>query len=190
MKLRFPVRIIRTKNLTALREGAERAAGLAGAAGLAAELESAENTIEEYKADARKMAGAVQQLSTDNRELRTEMAVTAQENSELGQLVQLLLGACEYLNTAAHGPVSVLLRDGRVHSVHRDQQAAMDEVPLGPGESWVQARPDDLANGWRVRTERLQELPLPPKAAEIEVLLERLERPAVEKLRNAQEVAT
>ncbi|WP_435059531.1 hypothetical protein [Streptomyces sp. bgisy060] len=170
------IRMIRTKTLRALKEGAELASVLE------ADLELAENAIEGFKADAAADAGLRQQLVTDLGEVRTELVAAESRNADLHRLVELLVGATKYAFDAADAPTEVVLHEGRVCSAHRDRKSAQAATPY-PDGNWVPSQtPDPDPLGWKIQTAPLPPLAAPASAGEIEALMERLERPALEQL--------
>ena len=170
------IRMIRTKNLRALQEGAELASVLE------ADLENAEAAVEAYKKDAAADAGLRQQLVTDLGEVRTELVAAESRNTDLVRLVELLLGAVQYAVDAAEAPTEVVLHEGRVHSAHRDRKSAQAVTPYPDGNWRPTPTPDPNPLGWKIQTAPLPKLPAPASADEIEALLDRLERPALEQL--------
>lgn len=173
------IRMIRTKNLRALQEGAELASVLE------ADLELAENAIEAFKTDAAADVRLRQQLVTDLGEVRTELVAAESRNTDLVRLVELLLGAVQYVVDAAEAPTEVVLHKGKVHSAHRDRKSAQAATPY-PDGNWVPSQsPDPDPLGWKIQTAPLPKLPAPASADEIEALLDRLERPALEQLAEA-----
>lgn len=176
------IRMIRTKTLRALQEGAEVASVLE------ADLENAEAAVEAYKKDAAADAGLRQQLVTDLGEVRTELVAAESRNTDLVRLVELLLGAVKYAVDAAEAPTEVVLHEGRVRSAHRDRKSAQAATPY-PDGNWVPSQtPDPNPLGWKIQTAPLPPLPAPASADEIEALMERLERPALEQLDEAREL--
>lgn len=172
------IRMIRTKNLRALQEGAELASVLE------ADLELAEHAIEAFKADAAADARLRQQLVTDLGEVRTELVAAEARNADLARLVELLLGAVKYAFDAADAPVDVALHEGRVHSAHRDRQSAQAATPFTDDGRWP-PMPDPDPLGWKIQRATPPPLSAPAGADQIEALLERLERPALEQLAEA-----
>ncbi|MGW0999235.1 hypothetical protein ACWD5V_39410 [Streptomyces sp. NPDC002523] len=176
------IRMIRTKTLRALQEGAELASVLE------ADLELAEHAIEGFKADAAADAGLRQQLVTDLGEVRTELVASESRNADLHRLVELLVGATKYAFDAADAPTEVVLHEGRVRSAHRDRKSAQAATPY-PDGNWVPSQtPDPDPLGWKIQTAPLPPLAAPGTAGEIEALMERLERPALEQLDEAREL--
>ncbi|GAA5082976.1 hypothetical protein [Streptomyces similanensis] len=173
------IRMIRTKNLRALEQGAELASALE------ADLELAENAIEGFKEDAAANAGLRQQLVTDLGEVRTELVASESRNTALHRLVALLVGAVKYAFDAADAPIDVVLHEGKVRSAHRDRASAQAATPF-PDGGWVPAQdPDPDPLGWKIQRTTPPPLPAPADADEIEALLKRTERPALEQLAEA-----
>lgn len=178
------IRMIRTKNLRALQEGAELASVLE------ADLELAENAIEGFKTDAAADAGLRQQLVTDLGEVRTELVASESRGADLHRLVELLVGATKYAFDAADAPIDVVLHEGKVRSSHRDRASAQAATPF-PDGGWVPAQdPDPDPLGWKIQRTTPPPLAAPGTAGEIEALMERLERPALEQLDEARELET
>lgn len=174
------IRMIRTKNLRALQEGAELASVME------ADLETAEAAVEAYKKDAAADAGLRQQLVTDLGEVRTELVAAESRNTDLFRLVELLLGATKYAFDAADAPLDVVVHEGKVRSSHRDRQSAQAATPF-PDGGWVPAQdPDPDPLGWKIQRTTPPPLAAPDTAGEIEALMERLERPALEQLDEAK----
>lgn len=145
------IRMIRTKTLRALTEGAELARTLH------ADLETAEATLQAVES----------------------------RNAELARLVELLVDAVTYAFDAAEAPLDVVLHEGRVHSVHRDRQAAKHATPYGDHAilTPTPAPADDPEPlGWKIHPATPPPLPAPKGADEIEALLKRVELPAPERL--------
>ncbi|MEU5163370.1 hypothetical protein AB0G74_27690 [Streptomyces sp. NPDC020875] len=172
MKLRLPVLMIRTTSLSALRDGTARAAVLR------TDLDTAEAAIEACRADLIGQDGVRQRLAGELAELRSELESARARTDGLTRLAALVLAALEETRLAAEAPVSVLLHDGMVQSVHRDPKSAMVAAPL-PWADWVEPGqgPDGPAEGWKVCTRKLPPLPAPDTADEMEALLEWLKAP-------------
>lgn len=180
------IRLIRTKHLKALRLTiAALEEGVELASVLEANLEDAEAAIEAYKKDADADAGLRQQLVTDLGEVRTELVAAESRNADLVRLVELLLGAVKYAVDAAEAPVEVVLHKGRVHSVHRDRKSAQAVTPYPVGSWGPTPDPDPDPLGWKIQRAPRPQLSAPDSAGEIEALLDRLERPALEQLAEA-----
>ncbi|MFF3843427.1 hypothetical protein [Streptomyces sp. NPDC001930] len=173
------IRMIRTVNLRALQEGAELAADLE------ADLEIAEAAVEAHKKDAAADAGLRQQLVTDLGEVRTELVAAESRESDLLRLLNLLLAATKYAFDAADAPLHLVLHEGRVHSTHRDRKAAEAVTPYADCEWVPMSKPNPNPFGWKIHRAAPPALPSPEGAGEIEALMERLERPALEQLGEA-----
>lgn len=174
------IRMIRTKNLKALREGAELASVLEK------DLESAESTAESYRLDLSTQDEKNGRLEEELDEVRTELAATEIRSSDLATLANLLFETTADAFRAAEAPVEVVLRDGQLQSLHRERQAAQDSTPFS---TW-KATPEgaDPVEGWHIRTAHLPRLETPAAAPAIEMLLKRVERPAPERIAEADRV--
>ncbi|MYX18435.1 hypothetical protein GTY67_34365 [Streptomyces sp. SID8374] len=173
------IRMIRTKNLRALQEGAELASVLE------ADLETAETTIEAGKENQARDAEQLQKLSGEARDLRVELVAAESRNKDFARLVELLGRATQYAFDAADAPVHVVQHEGRARSAHRDGASARAATPY-PDDNWVTSLdPDSDPLGWRITATTPPPLAPPECAGEIEALLERLERPALEQLAEA-----
>lgn len=142
-------------------------------------------TITRLRAAAAADAGLRQQLVTDLGEIRTELVAAEARNTDLVRLVELLLAAVKYAVDAAEAPTEVVLHEGRVHSAHRDRKSAQAATPYPDGDWKPAPTPDPNPLGWKIQTAPLPPLPAPASADEIEALLERTERPALEQLAEA-----
>ncbi|SEE59161.1 hypothetical protein SAMN04490357_7683 [Streptomyces misionensis] len=153
------IRMIRTKTLRALKEGAELASVLE------TDLETSEATTES---------------------LRTELVAAEARNTDLHRLVELLVGATKYAFDAADAPIDVVLHEGKVRSAHRDRASAQAATPH-PDATWKPTPdPDPDPLGWKIYQTTPPPLAAPPTAGEIDALLERLERPALEQIETAK----
>ncbi|MFJ4343213.1 hypothetical protein [Streptomyces sp. NPDC088915] len=171
------IRIVRTEHLQALQSG------VAMASVLEDDLEKAEVVIEAYKKGAAGEAALRRKLVGEVRDLQVELTAAETLSADLARLVELLLGAVKIATDAADAPLSVVVHKGRVQSTHRDLASAKASTPFG-NSGWLQGEnPDPL--GWRISTAVLPPLPVPASAGEIEDLLERVERPALEQLTEA-----
>ncbi|MFF9638759.1 hypothetical protein ACF1D2_29795 [Streptomyces bacillaris] len=173
------IRMIRTKNLRALKEGAELASALE------ADLETAETLVEALRKDQDETGGQLQTLSGEVRDLRVELVAAETRSQDFARLVELLGRATQYAFDAADAPVHVVQHEGRARSAHRDSTSARAATPY-PDATWVRSPdPEAAPLGWRIT--ELTPAPLAPPAGvdEIEALMERLERPALEQLAEA-----
>lgn len=162
------IRIVRTTTLQALQEGAELASVLQD------DLTAAEQAVEQHESDLA--------------EVRVELTAAECRNTDLEQLVTLLLGAVTYAVTAADAPLDVVLHEGRVLSTHRDRKAAEAATPYADS-NWVPVQdPDPNPLGWKINRARPPQLAAPDSIDQIEALLERLERPASEQLAETQDL--
>lgn len=169
------IRMIRTTTLRALQEGAELASVLEE------DLANTEVALAAYKADQDDDMTQLQQLAYDLGEVRTQLVAAEARNNDFARLTTLLVDATRYAFDAADAPVDVVLHKGRVHSVHRDRQAAVDAVPLTNKRMYPLTDPDPDPFGWKVQTASRATLPSPERADEITALLERVERPATDR---------
>jgi hypothetical protein len=169
------IRMIRTKNLRALQEGAELASVLE------ADLENAEAAVAAFQADQADDMKQLQKQVTEVSDLRVALVAAESRNTDMHRLVELLLAATKYAFDAADSPVHVVLHEGRVRSAHRDGTSARAATPY-PDSNWVTSqRPDPDPLGWKIQQAPLPQLSAPESAKEIEALLERLERPATDR---------
>ncbi|MEU2076630.1 hypothetical protein [Streptomyces sp. NPDC013489] len=177
------IRIIRTKTLKALQNDAAFASY---ADGLAADLELAQEAVEAYKEDQADDVEQLQKLSGEARDLRVELVAAESRNTDFARLAELLLAATEYVVKAAEAPLDVVLHDGRLHGVYRDRASAMAAAGYPDSRDWSPApEPDTTVEGWKIRNTPVPQLAAPAGADEIEALLQRLERPALEQLAEA-----
>lgn len=176
------IRIIRTQTLRALQEGAELASVLE------TDLEAAEARVAAFEADQADDVEQLQKLSGEVSDLRVELVAAESRGLDLHRLVELLIGATKYAFDAADAPVHVVQHGGRVRSAHRDGKSARAATPY-PDDNWLTSRtPDPDPMGWKITVPTPPPLPAPDSASEIEFLLERLERPALEQLDEAREL--
>ncbi|OKJ46854.1 hypothetical protein [Streptomyces sp. CB02115] len=177
------IRMIRTKNLRALQEGAELASVLE------ADLENAEAAVAALEADQAEDMEQLQKLVTEVRDLRVELAAAETRGFDMHRLIELLLRATKYAFDAADAPLDVVMHQGNVHSTHRDRKAALAATPYPDGVWLPCPNPDDTDPlGWKIKQATPTPLPAPASASEIEALLQRVERPALEQLDEAQEL--
>ncbi|MYR41243.1 hypothetical protein [Streptomyces sp. SID5910] len=177
------IRMIRTKNLRALQEGAELASALE------ADLENAEAAVAAFEADQADDVEQLQRLSSEAHDLRVELEAAETRGSDMHRLIELLLTATKYAFDAADAPLDVVMHQGNVHSTHRDRKAALAATPFPDGVWLPCPTPDDTDPlGWKIKQATPTPLPSPANASEIEFLLERLERPALEQLDEAREL--
>ncbi|MEF3117574.1 hypothetical protein [Streptomyces chrestomyceticus] len=118
-------------------------------------------------------------------QLNTDLDRAAIEVRELRRIRVLLEGALGHYIDAAEQPVHILVRDSRLHSIHRSKKAAGQAVrqadPSVPDlMTWTSRPGADPATGWWHAAPALPPLPLPPQAAAIEAYYRALEtrRPA------------
>lgn len=177
------IRMIRTKNLRALQEGAELASALQ------TDLENAEAAVAAFEADQAEDVEQLQKLSGEVRDLRVELVAAESRDSDMSRLIKLLLHATTYAFNAADAPLDVVMHQGNVHSTHRDRKAALAATPFPDGVWLPTPDPDDTDPlGWKIKRAAPTPLPSPASASEIETLLQRLERPALEQLDEAREL--
>ncbi|WP_415962004.1 hypothetical protein [Streptomyces sp. 021-4] len=177
------IRMIRTKNLRALQEGAELASVLE------ADLETAETAIETGKKTQARDAERLQKLSGEACDLQVELVAAETRSSDMNRLIELLLRATQYAFDAADAPLDVVMHHGNVHSTHRDREAALAATPYPDGVWLPCPNPDDTdPMGWKIKQATPTPLAPPAGAGEIEALLERLERPALEQLAEADRI--
>ncbi|WP_331721762.1 hypothetical protein OG596_38780 (plasmid) [Streptomyces sp. NBC_01102] len=177
------IRMIRTKTLRALQEGAELASALE------ADLENAEAAVAAFETDQADDMEELQKLVTEVRDLRVELVAAETRGSDMHRLIELLLNATKYAFDAADAPLDVVMHQGNVHSAHRDRKAALAATPFPDGVWLPTPDPDDTdPMGWKIKQAAPTPLPAPASASEIEALLQRLERPALEQLDEAREL--
>ncbi|MGW1226620.1 hypothetical protein [Streptomyces sp. NPDC002530] len=92
------IRLIRTKNLRALQEGAELASVLE------TDLEKAEAAVAAFRDDQSEDVGQLQKLYGEVHDLRAELAAAESRDSDMHRLVELLLNATKYAFDAADAP--------------------------------------------------------------------------------------
>ncbi|MFH8642267.1 hypothetical protein [Streptomyces goshikiensis] len=173
------IRMIRTKNLRALQEGA------ALASVLEEQLEEAEGAVEAFRGDLDTQDERNRDLEEELGGLRTELVAAGTRNEDFVRLTVLLFRALDYAGEKAEAPLDVVLRDGRVQGVYRDRAAAMASTPCGD-RGWgpiPDPAPEPL--GWAIERATPPRLAAPPDAQEIEDLLERVERPTADQLAEA-----
>ncbi|TSB32379.1 hypothetical protein [Streptomyces benahoarensis] len=105
-------------------------------------------------------------------ELATDLTQVVAEAAKLRTVEKQLLDVIDYYFTAAEAPVEVLVRDGRVHGVHRSREAAeaaarAADPSIGEGP-WRPTPADrDRRVGWIAGTFQLPETENPPHFEEL-----------------------
>ncbi|MEU8434529.1 hypothetical protein AB0F18_16720 [Streptomyces sp. NPDC029216] len=177
------IRMIRTKNLRALQEGA------ALASVLEEQLEEAEGAVEAFRGDLDTQDEKNRDLEEELGGVRIELAASEFRNHDFVRLTGLLFRALDYAGKTAEAPLEVVLHDGRVQGIYRDRAAAKASTPYGDRDGWgpvPDPAPEPL--GWMVEQATPPRLAAPPDAQEIEDLLERVERPDAERLAEAERI--
>ncbi|MFH8753355.1 hypothetical protein ACH4GK_37610 [Streptomyces rimosus] len=133
---------------------------------LAGRVERLEHDLAASRALARRHGDALDRADTELDRAEVEIR-------ELRRIRTLLEGALDYYTAADAEPVHVLVRDARLHSVHRSQEAAGQAVrqadPSVPDlRTWTPRAEADPATGWWHAARTLPPLPDPPQATAIE----------------------
>ncbi|MEU7151224.1 hypothetical protein AB0B79_05780 [Streptomyces sp. NPDC039022] len=129
--------------------------------------------IEELERDLAAARHTAQQFDTD-------LDCATVEIGELRRIRSLLEGALGHYINADDQPVHILVRDSRLHSIHRSKEAARQAVrqadPSVPDLMTWTVRPGaDQSTGWWHAARALPPLPDPPQAAAIEAYYRALE---------------
>lgn len=136
-------------------------------------IEQQASRIEELERALAAARRAAQQLNTD-------LDRAAVEIGELRRIRGLLEGALGHYIDADGQPVHILVRDSRLHSIHRSKEAAGQAVrqadPSVPDlMTWTSRAGVDQSTGWWYAARALPPLPVPPQAAAIEAYYRALE---------------
>ncbi|MFH8410371.1 hypothetical protein ACH4FX_37195 [Streptomyces sp. NPDC018019] len=140
---------------------------------LAARAERQQRQIDDLKRELSTVRRRADQYSDD-------LDRAAFEVSGLRRIRDLLAGALDHYTDAATRPVHVLVRDGRLHSVHRTQgeadQAARDADPSLPDPlTWSQVPESAPVTGWSCWRRALPPLSPAPQEPFIETYFRALE---------------
>ncbi|MFD3700679.1 hypothetical protein ACFWUZ_31885 [Streptomyces sp. NPDC058646] len=176
------IRMIRTKNLRTLQEGA------ALASVLEEQLEEAEGAVEAFRGDLDTQDEKNRDLEEELGGVRTELAAAETRNHDLIRLTGLLFRALDYAGEKAEAPLDVVLHKGRVEGIYRDRAAAMASTPFADRGWGPVPDPAPEPLGWMIERATPPRLAAPPNAQEIEDLLERVERPDAERLAEAERI--
>ncbi|MFH9425466.1 hypothetical protein [Streptomyces sp. NPDC017529] len=141
-------------------------------------IEQQASRIEELERALAAARRAAQQFDTDLDRATVEVR-------ELRRIRSLLEGALGHYIDADDQPVHILVRDSRLHSIHRSKEAAGQAVrqadPSVPElMTWTLRAGADQSTGWWHAARALPPLPDPPQAAAIDAYYRALEarRPA------------
>ncbi|MEU6965071.1 hypothetical protein [Streptomyces chrestomyceticus] len=129
--------------------------------------------IEELEREAAAQRGRAAQLGEDLDRAAVEVA-------ELRRVRDLLAGALDHYTDPAARTVHVLVRDGRVHSIHRsqgavDQAVCQADPALRLPLTWTPREEDDPVPGWHCAQRTLPALPPAPQEKALEEYFRSLE---------------
>lgn len=180
------IRVIRTKNLAALREGAELAFVLNEE--LAAREAADEQTAASHRQALYDQAELNQQLVLDLDAAHADLAAARSQIADLDRLKTLLLDAVQQATDAADAPIVAVLHEGKVQSLHRDRASAKAATPFADRTWKLLPAADPEPLGWKIWSTTPPPLARPDCADEVAALLIRLARPETERAAEAAEL--